>query len=71
MTPAMDPCPYARRKDRGRHCLSVLVPESADYPAVLFCDRCGATKNVRVDYPMAPDDMTSEALALLTRTTNG
>ena len=70
MTPAMDPCPYATKKEHGRHCLSVIVPETAENPATLFCDRCGMTKAVRVDYPMPADDMVTAAIELLTTRTD-
>ena len=66
MTPAMDPCPYATKKERGRHCLSLLVPESSKDPATLFCDRCGMTKHVRVDFPMPVDDMVADAIKAVT-----
>jgi hypothetical protein len=69
MTPAMDPCPSAPKKARGAHRISVLVPDKPKHPATLFCDRCGMTKAVRLDFPRPADDLVDEAVRLTTRTT--
>ena len=67
MTPAMDPCPYARKRDRGRHNLCVLIPDKPKHPATLFCDRCGMTKAVRLTHTGSLDDLTAEDIRSLTR----
>lgn len=54
---AMDRCPYSKR---GAHELSVIVPDTADLPAVLFCDRCGATKTVSLQMLPPADDFIAD-----------
>ena len=66
-TPAMDPCPFAPKKSRGAHCLSILVPPNAKKPATLFCDKCGMTKAIRLDFPTPADVLISEANEILAK----
>jgi hypothetical protein len=67
MTSAMDPCPYAAKRDKGRHNLCVLVPNKPRHPATLFCDRCGMTKQVRLTHYRPVEDIVAEAEALVRR----
>jgi hypothetical protein len=57
------PCPYTKR---GNHTLSVIIPETSEEPAVLFCDACGVTRHVALRQ-VAVDDLTAEAIEQLIR----
>lgn len=63
----MDPCPYRKK---GRHDISVVLPEDADHDMTLFCDACGAVRRMPVNgSPLASrlDDLTTEQIAEATR----
>ncbi len=61
----MPPCPYAPKKAKGAHCLSVIIPETSDDPFVLFCDRCGMTSRHAIALPVPMDDLTAEDIKRL------
>lgn len=64
MTEPLPPCPFTKR---GRHALSVIVPETSDLPATLFCEVCGMTKAVALTFPRPLDDVMAEVEATLER----
>jgi hypothetical protein len=53
----MDKCPANKK---GRHALSVIVPDTSELPAVLFCEWCGQTKHVSLTSLPHPDDVIAE-----------
>lgn len=57
MTDAMEACPYEKR---GQHALSVIVPDTSDLPATLFCERCGMTKAIALTFPLRADDVIAQ-----------
>lgn len=63
MDDPMPRCPYSKRGHR----ISVIVPESSEHPAVLFCDRCFATRHVTFDLPKPMDDLPADAIARITQ----
>lgn len=58
----MERCPYSKK---GKHALSVIVPETSDEPATLFCEVCGMTKTVALTFPVPADDLVAEAERIL------
>lgn len=52
MTEPLAPCPFRKN---GRHSLGVIVPETSELPATLFCDACGMTKTVALTQLQADD----------------
>ena len=67
MTPAMEPCLRAPKKARGAHNLCVLIPNKPKHPATLFCDRCGATKQVRLTHAGSLDDLSAADIEAMVR----
>ncbi len=61
------PCPYARKADKGRHNICVIVPDTSETPAVLFCDACGMTRHISLQLPQPVDDWSAADIADLAR----
>lgn len=55
-------CPYTKS---GRHELSVILPESSEYPSLLFCSHCGMARHHTLTLPAPLDDLPSDAIAKL------
>jgi hypothetical protein len=64
MTEAMAPCPTGKK---GRHDLSVIVPESDQNPVLLFCIHCGMTARHSVEVPAPLDDLPADAIRSMTK----
>jgi hypothetical protein len=52
-----DPLPACIASKKGRHALSVILPDTSELPAVLFCEACGATKQVTLTALPPADDI--------------
>jgi hypothetical protein len=64
MSEPLPPCPTGKK---GRHDLSVIVPESDSNPLLLFCVHCGMTSRHNVEVPAPMDDLSTEDLMRLTK----
>lgn len=59
---AWPPCP---RIKRGAHSICAIIPDTAEHPAILFCDKCGMHQPVAIDLPRPVDDWTAADIAAL------
>lgn len=66
MTDPMPHCPYSKKRGEG-HLLSVILPDTVEEPAILFCAKCGSTKPVSLQLPAPLDEWTGAEIARITR----
>lgn len=66
MTDPMRRCPYSKKRGEG-HLLSVILPDTVEEPAILFCAKCGSTKPVSLRLPQPLDNLTAGDIARISR----
>ena len=52
--PPLDPCPSNKR---GRHNLTAVYPDDAQYDLTLFCNRCGTMRRLPLTGAILADRM--------------